>query len=1572
MSKTLDELDFKLILDDKKFNTQVQKDLKLAKELNQNLSSVLNLKQKINGLSKAEYDSLVRAEKLENLRKLNIEKQATAAAKRRTEEAKETEILEHHNELHSRRNRLLSEAGALATSYFSIMGAERLVKNFVRVSSEFELQKTTLRAILQDAGGADAIFEQIKGLAVVSPFSFKELVTYTKQLSAYSVPIGELYETTKMLADVSAGLGVGMDRLVLAYGQVRSAAFLRGQEIRQFTEAGIPILDELAKQFGEIEGRLVSVGEVFDKISARQVPFEMVAKVFKEMTSDGGKFYNMQEIQAETLKGKISNLKDAYEIMFSEIGNKMSPMIKGLVDSIRRLISNYEDVGKELMVMIATYGLARTATVVYELATHKLTVAQTALAKALKKVYGFITKNPYVALAVGVAALVGSLYKAITAQDEFTKATEKTSAEFANAVATETAELDFLYAKLRSTTEGTQEYDAAKKQLYSKFGKYIQELQDEGVAVNNLTTVYEALKTKVEEAAKARFQLIADKNIEEAFSNTIENIYNGTGGQAIYSFKRLREELDLTASEAQAAWGYITGDISKSALESMDDYASLLQKINKGYVSLGPGSSGPKKAVDFIDILIKGVNNAKNSYIEAKNAMSELYETASNGGGNGGNIALPKFVQQVQDILGGDKDNNPFKGLWADEYTQYSDYLDGLKKRYAELTQQISLAGNAQSDYVQNYKDELEMIKKIASKFDIPNSTNIYDYVTGKSQSSGGRGSEKSPVQIEIERQINLVKELKDAYEDLSPYVSDDKMAEVLSGLFSNSIKEGDKDLVAALGYEKKLIELAKELAKYDPEASARTLLSMGAEGAKDLVTSYKEAYDRMKAYSDFMDNWSGVDFGLEGSGIMYDLRKIAADLSSKYSSIEEKGKKARELLSKAQGGDEKALKAVRIKYGEEFWKKYVEQGSRAIDELVEKEKNAARVTSQEKLNDLAQKYVKEELFTNDIDLSDLSQKTLLQLRSLRKKLQDELDKKPLTLSADVQQQLKGRGVDVSKLFVKGSGDVAGIDVDLEALFEALEKSGNPLDEATKKTLNLIKALQKAGVQVDDFGVIIEKVLKGKLSDLTKEEAKAAAQLFDAYISDFKTMFSSISEYADEAGNKGLKSLANGFNDVMDVLGPIADRLMQGDWIGAIVSGVTTLVSKIFEALTLEEKLANAIAKAATQQRILNAEKALEAGVDGSFGTDSLRAMINAYDEAGKAATQCAEDVKKANEKLKGGSGNDSNGAATAIGVGAGAALGAAIGVWFFGIGALIGAAIGAGVGAIVGATVDIVNEVDNYSKSLQDMASEIGADLIDATTGYFNVDALKAIKETYSDLDAESQQLIDNLIANAEIFNKAVEALADSMSEIFGDVADDIADSLITAFKESGEAALDYADIIDGVASTIAKMVIKSALLQSIFDEDLAKKVAAKIASGKTDDALQIVDEAMQKAQQIAPQFQTLLDGMAQYFKMGSEASSSMSEGIKSITEDTADLLASYVNAIRADVAYGRIQRDNILAQLGRIIAMLPSTPKLSEYLAQIQANTFNTAQNTAELLERIDSVMCSDGGLSAIRVYM
>lgn len=265
---------------------------------------------------------------------------------------------------------------------FSISQIQGYVNQLISIRGEFELQQRSLQAILQSEGQANEIWNKTVQLAVRSPFRVKELVTYTKQLAAYRIETEKLYETNKMLADVSAGVGVSMDRLILAYGQVKSANYLRGTELRQFSEAGVNILKELADQFGEVEKRTVSVGEVFERVSKRLVTFEDVEKVFKRLTSEGGIFYNMQEAQAETLKGQISNLYDSIDLMFNEIGKKNDGLLKGSVSLTKSLIKNWEKVADAIKLVVASMITFKTYSLLVTLASQNQITVMRSLASA--------------------------------------------------------------------------------------------------------------------------------------------------------------------------------------------------------------------------------------------------------------------------------------------------------------------------------------------------------------------------------------------------------------------------------------------------------------------------------------------------------------------------------------------------------------------------------------------------------------------------------------------------------------------------------------------------------------------------------------------------------------------------------------------------------------------------------------------------------------------------------------------------------------------------------------------------------------------------------------------------------------------------------------------------------------------------------------------------------------------------------------------------------------------------------------------------------------------------------------
>lgn len=261
-------------------------------------------------------------------------------------------------------NSQLSIVGQLRNEFlglYSIYAAQNFLRAVVDIGGELENQKIAMASILQDEGKATTIFNQIKKLAVASPFGVMDLNQYAKQLSAYSIPYNELYDTMKRLADISAGVGVDMGRIILAFGQIKAAKFLKGTELRQLTEANIPMVDKLAERFSKLEGRIVSAGEVLDMISKKKVTFEDVKDVLWELTDDGGMFHNMQEVLSESVKSKWKNLADAIDIMLGDIAESMGSTLKWTAESLTTLAQNWKGVVPFITAATAAFGTYRVA-----------------------------------------------------------------------------------------------------------------------------------------------------------------------------------------------------------------------------------------------------------------------------------------------------------------------------------------------------------------------------------------------------------------------------------------------------------------------------------------------------------------------------------------------------------------------------------------------------------------------------------------------------------------------------------------------------------------------------------------------------------------------------------------------------------------------------------------------------------------------------------------------------------------------------------------------------------------------------------------------------------------------------------------------------------------------------------------------------------------------------------------------------------------------------------------------------------------------------------------------------------
>lgn len=466
--------------------------------------------------------------------------------------------------------------------YSAIFAGVRFAKKIRETTAEFELQRVSLGALIQDTEKAEQLFSQIKAAAVKSPFEIKDLVSYTKQLAAYKIEANELFDTMMRLSDISAGLGADMSRIVLAYGQIKGAGVLKGTELRQITELGIPMVDLLAKKLTDLRGELVTTGDVFKLISEKAISFTTVKEIFDDMTNAGGMFYKMQEKQSETLAGKWSNLKDSISIAYDEMGNTklassamnaMIAILKGMADHWKVVYDLVAGVSGALITYIAA---SKAATV----ATTALTIRQ-AYENALLKsntvwlpkiVAGLMSEAKAKAVA---EAMSRRLIKARVAEATATGMVSKALARLRVALLSN----PYAIAIAAIVGLGAAIFNFAKhaktaKERAEELNESVAQLQNKQDSVGVLIKRYEELSQKVERTAAEQKEL-------NKVTKQLADTYPG----AINQVKEYGKELGLSAEKAKALYE-AEQELMKGQLEKqLDKDEKKLKKLQTQYNS---------------------------------------------------------------------------------------------------------------------------------------------------------------------------------------------------------------------------------------------------------------------------------------------------------------------------------------------------------------------------------------------------------------------------------------------------------------------------------------------------------------------------------------------------------------------------------------------------------------------------------------------------------------------------------------------------------------------------------------------------------------------------------------------------------------------------------------------------------------------------------------------------------------------------------------------------------------------------------------------------------------------------
>ena len=1412
--------------------------------------------------------------------------------------------MKRENTAMSSQSRIAGELKNQIANVYSIYTLERFVRGLYTIGGEFQKQRIALTSILGDSMKAETIFNRIKDLAVVSPFQFKELASYAKQLSAYSIPYEELYDTTKRLADISAGVGVDMGRIILAYGQVRSAAFLRGQELRQFTEAGIPLVDELAKRFTKLTGVVTSAGDVFDKISRKEVSFGMVKDVLWELTDEGGKFYNMQEALAESLAGKWSNLQDAWDVMMADIAEGNSGVLSDSLELLTDLMKHWGAVADILGILVGIYKTAVIAVNVAQKSSFAISQMQayyTWLNKGVK-----VTKAAAVAQwALNSAMKVNPWVFWITTLG----AIVTTLTVFQEKVETVAEKIKKLNIEFSKNIEKIKEEESKAKGYISRIFDKTNGIDAQRRAYLNLQKIYPSL---FENMKFEQFLLEGEyQAIQKVLSASKEREKVKSAGLVIGATNN-RNEAQRELNRLKSRREYY---------QSLDGYENVIESLDEDI----------KKQEEVLSQAQKTLNDALENYSTYKikkddknpawfKKATELYEKFGierlKPDAEGG---LQKYIEN---IIGANEDASSTlsewtkkEGEWNEETRKSIDKAKLLKnatdeilKTFGRVTKETQ---NTKDPIAEQWKARTDLIDKAVSSYE------KWRKIEGEEAASQRvKGiSEFAPIFDKNGVNLNL-KDPSRAYK-------------YIQGQLDRS-KEKQEDLYISLGV--KIDKAGIDSAKKEVDDALKEI--------EKYVSQTGEKWDLYKKLFNASGNKSlsmNIAFGGEVS-----FKSVVDDLRNQLSkALENTG-------SKFSVTDVLAMKEDDVK------KQFGEGVILKLYQSINEESKKMRSESLENLLGMIEDY------------KDYAQR----IKDIERNLQKDL--------ADIESQRGQLGEEATDRLIaqrkkKASEDAASTKFEQFKSSEDWAKTFDDLDRLSSATLSrLIKNLEEfknttgQSLKVNEFKELVN-VLK-KLRDESESR------------NPFKTLSDGIKEYA-EATEK-LKKAQKELGFIQDG-GEVTTGVSETSHTGTKkTDGGLSYQAKVVDKLTPKLKTLADAKKEVTDAQDKQNEASDKVQVGFGDIVDMANLLIGTLGDLGSAfdalGNDSMGDTLSTVQEVAGGLLNTAQSGATLFaGISSGnpmAIMQGATGV-VSGITGIIGSIAKAHDKKLDKAIQRSQLEVKKLSNDYKNLQSVIERQLGAVTQSQSKemiANLQKQQEEVQKQMEAE-QDKKDSDASKIEDYKQQYIELGEQIKYFYEDLAseqfgidlkgwsDQISEALVNAFANGEDAAKAFDDTVADIMRNVIKEMISLNVIKPAMDKlrDYLfgdKGIFTDSSAGGTNLTEQ---EAAGLMQQLGSLRGTISDSKkiwdylnAAAKKMGisleeTNASNTLSKGIQeNITEETANILASYINGIRADVSVKRA----LLEKWGNEI--LPKYNVIAEQqLTQLRAianNTLRSAQNT------------------------
>ena len=1418
--------------------------------------------------------------------------------------------MKRENTAMSSQSRIAGELKNQIANVYSIYTLERFVRGLYTIGGEFQKQRIALTSILGDSMKAETIFNRIKDLAVVSPFQFKELASYAKQLSAYSIPYEELYDTTKRLADISAGVGVDMGRIILAYGQVRSAAFLRGQELRQFTEAGIPLVDELAKRFTKLTGVVTSAGDVFDKISRKEVSFGMVKDVLWELTDEGGKFYNMQEALAESLAGKWSNLQDAWDVMMADIAEGNSGVLSDSLELLTDLMKHWGAVADILGILVGIYGSYKTAVIAVNVAqkssfaisqmqayytwlnkgvkvTKAAAVAQWALNSAMKV-------NPWVFWITTLGAIVTTL------------------TVFQEKVETVAEKIKKLNIEFSKNIEKIKEEESKAKGYISRIFDKTNGIDAQRRAYLNLQKIYPSLFENM------KFEQI----LLEGEYQAIQKVLSASKEREKVKSAGLVIGATNNRNEAQRELNRLKS--RREYYQSLDGYENVIESLDEDI----------KKQEEVLSQAQKTLNDALENYSTYKIKKDDK------------NSAWFKKATELYEKFG-------IERLKPDAEGGLQKYIENIIGANEDASSTLSEWTKKEGEWNEETRKSIDKAKLLKNATDEILKT--FGRVTKETQNT------KDPIAEQWEARTDLIDKAVSSYEKWRKIEGDEAATQRVKGISEFSSVFDEKGVNLDLNNPSKAYKYIQGQLDRSKEKQEDLYISLGVKIDKAGIDSAKQEVDNAL---------KEIERYISESGKKWDLYKQLFDITG-----------SREQSMSIAFGGEIGFDSLIDELKAKLRKKTGAYSDMPVDIVLGLDEKAIREKFGKSANEILslQKEINDKIQEkNDFSLID-EQKTIMEFASIEKKIEAVKGKyQELIDSATTQegkeaytqkmnkeiQELNDESIKLLPLWQKLFGDTTNMGYnnlrrlvnEAKKFSESAIEQKDPItgksqfeltDNDNKKHilsleeyLRLLKQIEKTQNELNSqnpFQGVIDGFQKLKAAEGEEEKqdalkvigsnANAAAQMIQGVTEAWANMFSAF-------GNDDLADTLGLVGELTGELGSLVEGLTSGNPIqmaSSALSFIPNIIGSIAKAH--DKKLDRAIEKSKLRaQELQNVYDAIERSLEHFLGSGTEMKLVDAEKDRSELI-QLNSQIEAIRKKDK----------------------------------------------------LNIFDEValSRYSKEAEKLNKRVSAYDEGGAYGYQRA----LMEEQISELEKQKQAELDkkdvdqSKVADYEAqiaeMQQQVKDFAEETAETLYGIdlkgwASELGDALYEAWQKGENGAEAFrnkvADIMGSVMNSVLKIgVLEPAMKQlqaMLFGEDGMSGYFGKDFSLDSKEVKGIADYLMSLDKK-TDAYYSALDEVDAYMKKrygvslkeSEKNSSSLSKGIQeNITEETANILASYINGIRADVSIKRTLQERFFKE------DFPKMNVIAEaqlrQLSMITENTRRTADSNEAILNEVSEL--------------